>query len=159
MNNLNNIIIKDILEIEEEDAESVFFKKERDEYLNLNKNFDIEPEYAFKCASADIILSRPIDDNKKLIEENFLLRKRIEELEIKLKKYTNGENHKRYYEKNKLKIKQDGLTYLKNLKLENPEKIKEYNHKAYLKKKEKQKLKLQQLSETNDIIERLSESE
>jgi hypothetical protein len=80
------------------------------------------------------------EDYKKLVEENSGLKKKIEELEQKLKKYTNGDNHKRYYEKNKDKIKINGLSYLKNLKIENPEKIKEYNHNAYMKKKEKQKL-------------------
>jgi hypothetical protein len=73
---------------------------------------------------------------KKKIEE---LEQKVEELEIKLKKYTNGDNHKRYYEKNKEKIKKDGLSYLKNLKLENPDKIKEYNHNSYIKRKEKKK--------------------
>ena len=100
-----------------------------------------------------------IENYNKLVEENSGLKKKIEELEQKLKKYTNGDNHKRYYEKNKDKIKINGLSYLKNLKIENPEKIKEYNHNAYMKKKEKQKLlkeKGEQVSntiiETNTII-------
>ena len=95
-----------------------------------------------------------IENYNKLLEENSGLKKKIEELEQKLKKYTNGDNHKRYYEKNKDKIKINGLSYLKNLKIENPEKIKEYNHNAYMKKKEKQKLlkeKGEQVS--NTIIE------
>ena len=54
-------------------------------------------------------------------EEILLLKQKICELEEKLKKYTNGNNHKNYYEKNK-----------------NVE-IKEYAHKAYLKRKEKLK--------------------
>ena len=95
-----------------------------------------------------------IENYNKLVEENSGLKKKIEELEQKLKKYTNWDNHKRYYEKNKDKIKINGLSYLKNLKIENPEKIKEYNHNAYMKKKEKQKLlkeKGEQVS--NTIIE------
>ena len=59
------------------------------------------------------------------------------DLEQRLKKYTNGENHKRYYEKNKEKIKEVGASYLQKMKAENPEKIKEYSHRAYLKQKEK----------------------
>ena len=59
------------------------------------------------------------------------------ELEQRLKKYTNGENHKRYYEKNKEKIKETGASYLEKLKIENPEKIKEYSHRAYLNQKKK----------------------
>lgn len=89
------------------------------------------------------------EDYNKLVEENNVLKKKIEELEQKLKKYTNGDNHKRYYEKNKDKIKINGLSYLKNLKIENPEKIKEYNHNAYIKRKEKKnshKEKVEQVS-------------
>jgi hypothetical protein len=57
-----------------------------------------------------------------------------------LKKYTNGDNHKRYYEKNKDKIKESGSLYLQKLKEENPEKIKAYSRAAYLKKIEKKML-------------------
>ena len=94
------------------------------------------------------------EDYNKLVEENNVLKKKIEDLEQKLKKYTNGDNHKRYYEKNKDKIKINGLSYLKNLKIENPEKIKEYNHNAYIKRKEKKnshKEKVEHVS--NPIIE------
>jgi hypothetical protein len=45
------------------------------------------------------------------------------ELEERLKKYTNGENHKRYYEKNKDKYKELGANYLQKLKEENPDKL------------------------------------
>lgn len=71
---------------------------------------------------------------KKEIEE---LRGKVFELEEKLKKYTNGDNHKRYYEKNKEIIKEAGSNYLKKLKEENPEKLKEYRKRAYQKRKEK----------------------
>jgi hypothetical protein len=73
--------------------------------------------------------------NNELLRENALLLKRIEELETRLKKYTNGENHKRYYEKNKNKIKETGTAYLQKLKAENPDKLKEYSHNAYQRKK------------------------
>jgi len=65
------------------------------------------------------------------------LRSKVSELEEKLKKYTNGDNHKRYYEKNKEVIKEAGTIYLKKLKEENPEKLKEYRKRAYQKRKEK----------------------
>jgi len=65
------------------------------------------------------------------------LRNKVSELEEKLKKYTNGDNHKRYYEKNKEIIKEAGSNYLKKLKEENPEKLKEYRKRAYQKRKEK----------------------
>ena len=75
-----------------------------------------------------------------LNELNQTLLKKIEDLETRLKKYTNGSNHKRYYEKNKAKIKESGSQYLQKLKEENPEKIKAYSRAAYERKKEKKKL-------------------
>ena len=72
-------------------------------------------------------------------QENVLLKQKIQELEERLKKYTNGDNHKRYYEKNKDKVKEIGANYLNKLKEENPEKLKEYRRTYYLKKKEKMK--------------------
>ena len=74
---------------------------------------------------------------KKLNSKIIDLKTQNMELEQRLKKYTTGENHKRYYEKNKEKIKETGASYLQKLKAENPEKIKEYSHRAYLKQKEK----------------------
>jgi hypothetical protein len=65
------------------------------------------------------------------------IKKENEELRDHLKKYTNGENNKRYYEKNKEKVKQQGAEYLKKISEENPEKLKEYRRNAYLKRKEK----------------------
>ena len=76
-------------------------------------------------------------ENKELKEKLMLLEKENEELREHLKKYTNGENNKRYYEKNKEKVKQQGAEYLKKLSEENPEKLKEYRRNAYLKRKEK----------------------
>ena len=75
-----------------------------------------------------------IDTIKK---ENEELKKKNAELEERLKKYTNGYNHKRYYEKNKEKYKELGSNYLQKLKEENPEKLKEYRQRAYQKRKEK----------------------
>jgi hypothetical protein len=72
-----------------------------------------------------------------LQKENELLRARIQELEEHLKKYTNSDGHKRYYEKNKEKVMANASNYLKKLAETNPDKIKEYRKKAYLKRKEK----------------------
>jgi predicted MPP superfamily phosphohydrolase len=77
-----------------------------------------------------------MDELQKQIED---LKSKNMDLEERLKKYTNGDNHKRYYEKNKNKIKEQGTTYLKKLKEENPEKLKEYRRNYYLKKKDKMK--------------------
>ena len=78
-------------------------------------------------------------ENEELKEKILLLEKENEELTGHLKKYTNGENNKRYYEKNKEKVKQQGAEYLKKISEENPEKLKEYRRNAYLKRKEKLK--------------------
>lgn len=77
--------------------------------------------------------------NEDYKEENELLKQRINELEERLKKYTCGKNHKKYYEKNKEKVMENGANYLQKLKEENPEKLKEYRRKAYLNRKEKLK--------------------
>jgi len=61
----------------------------------------------------------------------------ITNLKKKLKKYTNGDNHKRYYEKNKEKCKKSSAEYLRKLKIENPSKLKMYSHTAYMNKKMK----------------------
>ena len=79
---------------------------------------------------------------KKLEDEINILRE-------KLKKYTNGNNNKRFYEKNKEKINQKATERLKKLAEENPEKLKEYRKNAYLKRKEKIK---EQKLENNIII-------
>ena len=73
-----------------------------------------------------------------LNEENKELKKRIEELEERLKTYTSTHRQKKYYEKNKEQIIEKTKEYNKNHKrIIDPEKIKEYNRKAYLKRKEK----------------------
>lgn len=87
-------------------------------------------------------------DENLLREENNALKQKISELEERLKKYTNGDNHKRYYEKNKDKYKELGSNYLQRLKEENPEKLREYRQRAYQKRKEK----LNQNQNKNNIL-------
>ena len=65
-------------------------------------------------------------DITNLVEENEKLKTEIIELKEQLKKYTYGNTHKRYYEKNKEKVKEGGANYLKKLKEENPEKLKDF---------------------------------
>lgn len=84
---------------------------------------------------------------EELIKENDILKERISDLEEKLKKYTNGDNHKNYYNKNKEKIIEKSSKYLKKIKEDNPDKIREYAKRAYEKKKEK----LKQEKETQNI--------
>ena len=77
-----------------------------------------------------------MSDNK-LKEENEELKKKILELEERLKIYTNNESHKKYYEKNNETIKEKARNYMSKLKDTNPEKLKEWRHNAYLKRKAK----------------------
>ena len=78
-------------------------------------------------------------DIETLIKENNELKILVNELQEKLKTYTCGKNHKKYYEKNKEKIIENGAMYLQKLKQTNPNKLKEYRRTAYLKRKEKLK--------------------
>ena len=68
--------------------------------------------------------------------ENEQLKQTINKLQTQLSKYTNTDRHKRYYAKNKERIKQNAVKYIEKLKVENPEKLKEYRHNSYLKRKE-----------------------
>jgi dynactin complex subunit len=65
------------------------------------------------------------------------LEKQLAETQTKLEKYTNNDRHKKYYEKNKTRIKANAKRYLNRLKEENPDKLKEYRHNAYVKRKER----------------------
>ena len=65
-----------------------------------------------------------------LKEENIQLKKKLEN-------YNNSRNS--YYEKNKEVVNQKAKERLKKLSQENPDKLKEINRRAYLKRKEKVK--------------------
>lgn len=80
-----------------------------------------------------------IEEIDTLKKENAELKAKVLELEERIKKYSNGDNHKRYYEKNKDKIKAKGTENLKKLKETNPEKLREYRRNYYLKRKERLK--------------------
>lgn len=80
-----------------------------------------------------------MDELNSLKKENAELKAKVQELEERVKKYSNGDNHKRYYEKNKDKIKAKGTENLKKLKETNPEKLREYRRSYYLKRKERLK--------------------
>lgn len=73
---------------------------------------------------------------KKKIED---MSKYINELEEHLKKYTNNNRHLKYYENNKDVVKERTKNYMDKLKNENPEKLKEWRHNYYIKRKEKMK--------------------
>ncbi len=78
---------------------------------------------------------------EELIKENISLKEENEKLKTMLENYNNS--RKNYYEKNKEIVNEKAKQRLKKIAQENPDKIKEYARKAYLKKKEK----LQQMKE------------
>ena len=70
-----------------------------------------------------------------LLNEINLLKEENTKLKSQLEK--NAISRKTYYENNKEYIKEQAKEGLKKLAAENPEKIKEYRRRAYLKRKEK----------------------
>jgi cell division septum initiation protein DivIVA len=74
-------------------------------------------------------------NNEELLKENSLLKEEIERLKKQLENYNNS--RKAYYEKNKEYVKAQAKEGLKKLAEENPDKLKEYRRRAYLKRKEK----------------------
>jgi len=74
-----------------------------------------------------------MDEIEVIKKENEELKNKVLELEEKLKKYTSPARSKTYYENHKEEL----LDKMKKYK-PSPEKIKERNKKAYLKRKEKQ---------------------
>jgi len=76
-----------------------------------------------------------------LTKENNELKDKIIQLSEHLKKYTSPERNKRYYENHKEEIIKKVMDYKQKnkdkIKKRDPEKVKEYNKKAYLKRKHK----------------------
>jgi len=70
-----------------------------------------------------------------LLKEIEMLKGENAKLKSQLENYNNS--RKSYYEKNKEIVNEKAKERLKKLSQENPDKIKEYARKAYLKKKEK----------------------
>ena len=73
-----------------------------------------------------------IDD---ILVENEKLK--IENIELKHQIDTYSKPQKSYYERNKEVVNQKAKERMKQISQENPEKLKEINRKAYLKRKEK----------------------
>ena len=65
------------------------------------------------------------------------LKNKNNELEEKLKSYTNPIRNKKYYEKNSVIVKEKAKNYMEKIKETNPEKLKEWRHQAYLNRKAK----------------------
>ncbi len=78
------------------------------------------------------MLAMNIED---ILIENEKLKAEIIELKHKLETYSNPQ--KSYYERNKDVVNQKAKERMKKMSQENPDKLKEINRKAYLKRKEK----------------------
>ena len=79
-------------------------------------------------------------ENEFLKQKITLLEDEIDKLKEHLKKYTAPSNKKQYYENHKEEIKQKVKEYRETTNyVVSPEKIKEKNKRAYLKRKEKLK--------------------
>lgn len=72
---------------------------------------------------------------EELIIENKFLKEENAKFKLQLENYNNS--RKSYYEKNKEIINEKSKQRLKKMAENNPEKLKEINRKAYLKRKEK----------------------
>ena len=79
-------------------------------------------------------MNEEISKLKHEIEE---LKNKNNELEEKIKLYTNPTRNKKYYEKNSDIVKEKAKNYMEKIKETNPEKLKEWRHNAYLKRKAK----------------------
>ena len=76
-------------------------------------------------------------DIQAILRENEELKQINAELAAKLDKIIYHESKKRYYENNKEIVMQKASERLKQIKETNPDKIKEYRRRAYLKSKAK----------------------
>ena len=83
-------------------------------------------------------MNEEIDKLKLEIEE---FKNKNNELEEKLKSYTNPTRNKKYYEKNSELVKEKAKKYMEKIKETNPEKLKEWRHQAYLNRKAKLNVK------------------
>ncbi len=72
---------------------------------------------------------------EEIINENKILKEEILFLKEKLEKYTS--QHKKYYESNKEIVIEKAKKRLQKITEDDPDKIKEYRRRAYLKRKEK----------------------
>uniref|UniRef100_A0A6C0D3Q5 Uncharacterized protein n=1 Tax=viral metagenome TaxID=1070528 RepID=A0A6C0D3Q5_9ZZZZ len=89
-------------------------------------------------------------DIENVIKENISLKEENNKLKTLLENYNTS--RKSYYEKNKKIVNEKAKQRLKKIAEEDPERLKEINRKAYLKRKEKlQKLETTEVSITENI--------
>ena len=91
---------------------------------------------------------------EEIIKENLLLKEENEKLKKQLENYHNS--RKIYYEKNKDIVNEKSRKRLKKIAEEDPERFKEINRNAYLKRKEKiQNLKALVNSVSQNVLENI----
>ena len=78
-----------------------------------------------------------IEEYEKIKKDLEELKIKNQELEEKLKSYTSNHRHKKYYENNTEIVKERAKKYMDKVKETNPEKLKEWRHNAYIKRKAK----------------------
>jgi len=76
-----------------------------------------------------------MNKEEEFLQEIFLLKEENTKLKLQIENYNNS--RKSYYEKNKEIVNEKAKQRLKKIAEENPEKLKEINRLAYLKRKEK----------------------
>jgi hypothetical protein len=84
-------------------------------------------------------------DNKKLREKVNTLTEELTTIKEKLKKYTNSDAKKRYYEKNKEQIIEKSKIQVDKLRKQNPEIQKKYSRDYHRRKKK--------LQDTEELVE------
>ena len=109
------------------------FRDYHDYLISLQNNYDNKTNELLSA----IYRRTPIEDALKNWKD--ALKNRNNELEEKLKSYTNPTRNKKYYEKNSDIVKEKAKNYMEKIKETNPEKLKEWRHQAYLNRKAKLK--------------------
>ena len=89
---------------------------------------------------------------KEILEENARLKEELQATKEHLKKYTAPASRKEYYEKNKDVIKEQNRKYKETTNYKStPEQRKEYNKRAYLKRKEKLQKEMEEKQNNENI--------
>jgi ketol-acid reductoisomerase len=113
--------------------------EQNNEILGPNEDeFDLDPKNTtYRVILTKNFVSQLFSDGLQSINDGFSNEGNYNELEDHLKKYTHNERHLKYYEANKQTIKEKAKSYMTKIKETNPEKLKEWRHNAYIKRKEK----------------------
>jgi len=94
-----------------------------------------------------------LDENARLKVEIECLKKENEDITTRLKKYTTNPSYKNYYNQNKDAVQETQKRYIDKMKLEDPERYKQYRKEANQRYREKQKINKQNIQNDNKIEE------